>query len=79
MNEVKLTSLPKNMQGPALFLTLDHTASKVVQMDVNVICSDRCVEIIIFQLNKFYVIDEIAISFRIYRIFESYQRTESSS
>ena len=75
----KLTSLPKGMQGSAIFLTLDQTACGIVEIYANAICSDLGVENIISQLNKLYLLDELATSFEICHIFETYQRTESSS
>ena len=47
---------------------LTKTARKIVQMDAYAIFSDLGVENIVSQLNKFYVLDELAINFEICHI-----------
>ena len=71
----KYTSLPKGVQGPAIYSTLKGKAREaVMQLNLDIICSDGGVDCIIELLDKLYVKGDIKLFFEAFSNFENFQR-----
>ena len=71
------TSLPKGVQGPAIYSTLKGKAREaVMQLNLEIICGDDGVVCIIELLHKLYLKGDIKLFFNTCSKFESLQRHE---